>query len=441
MNDTRELLERVGGRFAFPDEAFERLERRRDRKRRNRRIGAGALAIILAIVSFVALTRAFHGTQRPADEPKPKPQGIFSEVGGWIAYGNEEGIWAVDPSHPSDQSGQIQLSTEEGIPLAWSSDGSNLLISRGSRLAFSGGQMHWEESDASRRGLFVLHANGTETRLVPGVVSGASFSPDGTTVVFAPALFLPAYLDPGSIALDPGIYQVDADGGVPRLLLAPSRRYSPELDSSIRTELSLPTFSPDGTQIAYIDGNGDWGNSLRVINADGSDVHVLDGTDLHLLLGGARSLGGHTIGLSWSPDGTHLAVGVRMREPRPNGIFIAAADGSGLTLTIPHGGNPHWSPDGSRISFDHGLGRGSDGLQIAEPDGKHVQSFGYAASGPWNPLVAGQEVAEVPAAREVAEVPAASDGLTLTSTLLLVVALLALVAGAFLIRRRMVQRP
>ena len=390
-------------------------------------------------------TTAASGEPSPGTSPTPSPAseakgfGILSEVGGWIAYGSEEGIWAVDPSHPSDQSGQIQLSTEEGIPLAWSSDGSNLLISRGSQLAFSGGQLHWEEPDASRRGLFVLHADGTETRLVPDVVSGASFSPDGTTVVFAPAVFLPAYLDPGSIALDPGIYQVDADGGVPRLLLAPSRRYSPELDSSTRTMLSLPTFSPDGTQIAYIDGNGDWGNSLRVMNADGSDVHVLDGTDLHLLLGGARSLGGHTIGLSWSPDGTHLAVGVRMHEP--SGIYIAAADGSGLTLTIPHGTNPRWSPDGSRISFDHGLGRGSDGLQIAEPDGKHVQSFGYAASGPWNPLVAGQEVAEVPAAREVAEVPAASDGLTLTSTLLLVMALLALIAGTVLVRRRMVQRP
>ena len=431
--------ERAARSVVVPDGRFEDLLRRRDRKRRNQRIGAGALAIIIALVSFVALTRAFN-TERPADEPVPKPPGIFSGVGGWIVYGDGDGIWAVDPSHPSDQSGQIQLSTEEGIPLAWSSDGSNLLISRGSRLAFSGGQMHWEESDASRRGLFVLNADGTGTRLVPDVVSGASFSPDGTTVVFAPALFLPAYLDPGSIALDPGIYLIEADGGVPRLLLAPSRRYSPEQDISLRTELSLPTFSPDGTQIAYIDGYGDWGNSLRVMNADGSDVHVLDGTDLHLLLGGARSLGGHTTGLSWSPDGTHLAVGLRMREPGPNGIFIAAADGSGLTQTIPHGENPYWSPDGSRISFDHGLGRGSDGLQIAEPDGKHVQSFGYAASGPWNPLVAGQEVAEVPAAREVAEVPAASEGLMLTWRLLAVAVLLAVVAGAALIRRRRQRR-
>ena len=83
---------------------FERLLRRRDRKRRNRAICAGALAIILALVSFVALTRAFRTAERPADEPTPKPPGIFSEVGGWIALRRQTrtGIWAVDPSRPGD---------------------------------------------------------------------------------------------------------------------------------------------------------------------------------------------------------------------------------------------------------------------------------------------------------------------------------------------------
>jgi Tol biopolymer transport system component len=205
------------------------------------------------------------------------------------------------------------------------------------------------------------------------LVSGASFSPDGTTVVFALDSYAPAHLDPG-------IYLIGADGGVPRLLLAPGRRYSPEL-GNVRTELSLPTFSPDGTQIAYIDGNGDWGNSLRVMNADGTDVHVWDGSDAHLL-GGESDLGGWTMGLSWSPDGTRLAVGVRYFEP--SGIYVVEADGSGLTLTIPGGVNPHWSPDGTRISFEHDpLPQGLGGLQIADPDGRHVQIFGYRPSGPW----------------------------------------------------------
>ena len=40
-------------------------------------------------------------------------------------------------------------------------------------------------------------------------------------------------------------------------------------------ELYNPVFSPDGTQIAYFDGMGDWGHSLRVMRSDGTRVKVL----------------------------------------------------------------------------------------------------------------------------------------------------------------------
>ncbi len=36
-----------------------------------------------------------------------------------------------------------------------------------------------------------------------------------------------------------------------------------------------PTFSPDGTQIAYVDGVGDHSHSVWVMNADGSDAHQI----------------------------------------------------------------------------------------------------------------------------------------------------------------------
>ena len=49
MNETRDLLERVGDRFAFPAAAFERLEHRRDRKRRNQRIAAGIVGVAVAV--------------------------------------------------------------------------------------------------------------------------------------------------------------------------------------------------------------------------------------------------------------------------------------------------------------------------------------------------------------------------------------------------------
>jgi hypothetical protein len=57
MNETRELLERVGGRFDFPPRAFEGLERRRHRKRRNQRITAGAVGIaVFVTMVWIATT-------------------------------------------------------------------------------------------------------------------------------------------------------------------------------------------------------------------------------------------------------------------------------------------------------------------------------------------------------------------------------------------------
>ena len=36
-----------------------------------------------------------------------------------------------------------------------------------------------------------------------------------------------------------------------------------------------PTFSPDGTQIAYVAGGGDHSHHVWVMDADGSDAHEI----------------------------------------------------------------------------------------------------------------------------------------------------------------------
>ena len=56
MNETRDLLARVGERFTFPDDMFERLESRRDRKRRNKRIAAGVVGIAVFVAAVWIVT-------------------------------------------------------------------------------------------------------------------------------------------------------------------------------------------------------------------------------------------------------------------------------------------------------------------------------------------------------------------------------------------------
>jgi Tol biopolymer transport system component len=353
MIDERDLLERALHRFEPQPGLTDRVYRRRDRKRRNQRIGAGALAIILAVVSFVALARAFRTAQRPADEPTP--QGIFSEVGGWIAYGNAAGIWAVNPTGSGDPEDQIQLSDRGGEPLAWSSDGSRLLIRR------VGGK-----DGRPGVGLFILNADGTETRLTSdGFDTGGSFAPDGTHVVYAPlwSEF------PSRISV------VGAEGGTPHTLLAANRSWFPAFGRG--ATLFVPTFSPDGTQVAFFAGRYDNSNTLWVMNADGGDPHAL--------LDDAMPGFGFIFHLVWSPDGTRLAFDVKHGSGTTDGIYVVDADGSDLRLAIPGGSTPSWSPDGSRIAYQPIAGSATSTLEIANLDGTHVEQFGYGGSGPWNP--------------------------------------------------------
>lgn len=325
-------------------------------------------------------------TPSPASEAKEF--GILSEVGGWIAYGNDEGIWAVNPTPRGKPAERIQLSERPGEPLAWSSDGSKLLINRG---------------DRSFRGpddLVVLNSDGTETLLVHGgmydLFSGGSFTPDGSKVIYSVTNW------PPKEEWQSAIYVVEARGGSRRLLLASSSHtYT---DHTFRTALFCPTFSPDGAQIAYFDGMGDWRNTLRVMNADGSGVRVLFDEEFS-----------HVNDLAWSPDGSRLAfdalydggiwiVGVdgsgltqvsqggggaaprwsptgrQLAFQSSGGIWVINDDSSGLRLVAPVGRNPVWSPDGSRIAYE----RSPPGtLETVRWNGSDVQTIGVEESGPW----------------------------------------------------------
>ncbi len=63
MSDLRSELERLGERVRPASDAFERLERRRRRAERNRRIAAGTVALLVAIAGSVTAFAVFRDTE------------------------------------------------------------------------------------------------------------------------------------------------------------------------------------------------------------------------------------------------------------------------------------------------------------------------------------------------------------------------------------------
>jgi Tol biopolymer transport system component len=392
MSEYRSTLEGELDRLSPPRIPFDQLVRRRDRKRRDQRIRAGVVGLGIAIaVGWLGVNAIRSSPPVPADD-RSEELGIFAPVAGRIVYENEgidrgyaPGLWAVDPSGPSDTteglsvaddvaSTLVRLGPEEIIPLDWSSDGTELLFKR------SDGNCCFPKEY-----LYILHADGSETRLNSDPMyfaeHSATISPDGERVVFA------AQGDDG------GLWVVDAEGGRPVRLAE---------------EGSAPTFSPDGTQIAYlVDGDHVAGNvdeaHVWVADADGSDALEILADEEALFQG--------VSGLQWSPTGDRLAIGVGAAKGSDGlAIYTFAPDGSGFTKVITGGISPYWSPDGSQIAYtilcgEHSdascpvgsilrsqfdaqptrFGGGSAGLAIADADGSNVREFGFAASGPWHP--------------------------------------------------------
>lgn len=117
MSDERLLLEWGGERFTFPEDAFDRLLRRRNRKVRHQRIASGLLAVIVSILAIAGLLRAFadRETGDRTIRPEPRPSGAmaFQDNGlSRIARGRDLGYsWTLsDHADPrTDRSGSIRV--------------------------------------------------------------------------------------------------------------------------------------------------------------------------------------------------------------------------------------------------------------------------------------------------------------------------------------------
>jgi Tol biopolymer transport system component len=208
---------------------------------------------------------------------------------------------------------------------SWSPDGE--------MLAFSGER-------GSRRGIWVVRADGTRLRLVASKGFRPRWSPRGNRIAFA---------DLGRI------YVVPARGGaVRRLTRGP-------YDSD-------PAWSPDGRTIAFVRSDANGGSQvLQIVSGRGGPLRAMsagieDMTDLQ-----------------WSPDGLRILFGASEH------LYVVRVRDRARRL-LRRGEWPAWSPDGRRIAFTFGAG-----LYVMKADGRGVKrvrnerGFEFWGGPAWSP--------------------------------------------------------
>jgi dipeptidyl aminopeptidase/acylaminoacyl peptidase len=270
-------------------------------------------------------------TSGPARETSP----LFSPDGLHIAYLSvESGLGQVVAVANADGTGQVVVSGdaqfyrhEEQEQPSWSPSS------------------HWlafAANEGQDRVLAIAAADGSSVRTIE--VGGlnpryAVWSPDGTRIAFRGDW-------PAGDVSKSGIYVVNVDGtGLVRVAATPSYTRS----------ISAPSWSPDGTRIAY--DVVDLGSGLMDIA-----VAPVDGSGARLIANDALD----ECCASWSPDGAWIAF-LRGNYPDlgPTGaweyeMFLVRPDGTDLEqLGGPNAakyepGPPIWSPDATRI-LDYGI--------------------------------------------------------------------------------------
>jgi Tol biopolymer transport system component len=147
-------------------------------------------------------------------------------------------------------------------------------------------------------------------------------SPDGRTLAYS-----------AKLGNEHALFTLPTSGGEPKLLA--------ELKSAKKFG-TVPQWSPDGSQLAYADGN-----DLCVIPAAGGQPRRLVQKN---------QWAPHSV--RWSPDGEFVAALARS-IPQPETVFVVPSSGGKvrqLTFDVDWKGGLEWHPNGKRLTYCAGRG-------------------------------------------------------------------------------------
>jgi dipeptidyl aminopeptidase/acylaminoacyl peptidase len=323
MSDNRSLLQREMQRVQLRPFTVDSVYRRRDRKRRNERLAAGAVGI--AVFAALLLAAVIIRTNRTAPaHPGPSPsiestlpsilkpgEGLWTM---WISdldVGQGPGVERVLPTGRSNRN--VFDCTGGGCP--WVIDhGQAFLSGDGKWAAEATVTSDTSETVHSTDEIWVANGVGQVIRVTHACADGPCHGQTWAWSPVGPTLAIWEGTDPQQL------YLFDPVTGKRTLLTQPEGNGVEGL-----------TWSPDGSLVTYaVEGSTPASAKIYTIPVSGgSPMFVADGLDP-----------------IWSPDGNKLAYVVPDR-----GLFVVNADGSGATLIGEDGAEAAWSPDGSRIAY------------------------------------------------------------------------------------------
>jgi len=263
----------------------------------------------------------------------PSPDG--RRVALWWAYG-DGGSYFVSILHVDD--GRVEpllgegVRTQKAIFLSWTPDGNSVLV------------LGFMNNSELRDGAWLVDVRTHEYREIaikqvsdPQRVFSASFSPDGTALVYGQS----DYQRHSS-----GIWRIALDGSEPQLLLE-----VPE----VRVEDVL--WSPEGDQIAFTQ----WRKSTNYYGFALGELWVMkaDGSESRLLAPAVTGVYKRFIP-AWSPNGQQIVfvqgstTGRELDKLSSNVCIVDMPSGAITQLTDFQGAqvlNPAWSSDGSHVTF------------------------------------------------------------------------------------------